>query len=774
MAKKRKRKAKKGARKQRRAKPQAGSLPPIPDRRVMEGILRELVPATGGRGGSLEAAQQIMHQAFEAESPRRQVALARKAIQTCPDCADAYVLLAEHAETLDEALDLYEQGVAAGERALGAEGFREYEGHFWGFLETRPYMRARQGLADCLWAAGRREEAVGHCQDMLRLNPNDNQGIRYRLASALLDLQRHVELERLLQRYEEDSSAEWAYARALLAFRQEGDSERARQALKEAKKTNQHVPAYLTGSKPLPRELPEYITIGGEDEAVGYAAQFLPAWKNTPGATVWLRKTLKVPAPRPPAPRKPDWRRAKRPLAALPQVEGEVWQVDMRPFPTPIDDGGEQVNPWMLLVTNATQDTILVLELLVRRPETKEVWEHLLDALRKPREGEPHRPQQVLVRLKTFHTTWQSKLKQIGIDCTVQDELDHIEHVVSETSPQGDFAERLSRFMAPLSDEEARDVAELPQQVGEVWQADARPIQAWLEVGGEPTRPWTTLVANVSESLILATDLSETPPEREGLWKSVQKAMLQPAAGAPHRPGVVQVASDEHRQAIGSQLEAAGIECVVRDRLELIDRMVEELTEHVAGPRRLKATIDSPGVTPAMVGGLFDAAATFYRQAPWRKVPGDAPIQVQCEKFRSGTWYAVVMGQSGMTLGLAMYEDLDLLTEILLDNADDEENIRRTSGLSMTFGEAFDVAPRDFDAAQKHKWPVAGPEAYPCAIRVNPGFAFRPPLAWELELLEGSLRAIPGLLDAERAEWSGTVPTASGELPLRLSWVEEE
>ena len=254
--------------------------------------MRQLVPELGGTGTSLDVAQEIMYQAFDADSPKRQVALALKAIETCRECADAYVLLAEYADTLVEALDLYQQGVAAGERALGEEGFREYEGHFWGFLETRPYMRARQGLAECLWAAGRREEAVEHYQEMLRLNPNDNQGIRYRLASGLLDLQRHEELERLLREYEDDGSAEWAYTRALLAFRQEGDAARAQQALREAKKTNKHVAAYLTGGKPMPRELPDYISLGGEDEAVGYAAQFLPAWKNTPGATAWLRKTL--------------------------------------------------------------------------------------------------------------------------------------------------------------------------------------------------------------------------------------------------------------------------------------------------------------------------------------------------------------------------------------------------------------------------------------------------------------------------------------------------
>jgi tetratricopeptide (TPR) repeat protein len=158
---------------------------PLPDRRALEGVMRELLPGFADDDSEIDDAQQIMYEAFDETSPRRQVALARKALEVSPDCADAYVLLAEYASTPAEQLELYEQGVAAGERALGDDGFQEYEGHFWGFLPTRPYMRAREGLANCLWEAGRREEAAEHCREMLRLNLNDNQGIRYRLAAML-------------------------------------------------------------------------------------------------------------------------------------------------------------------------------------------------------------------------------------------------------------------------------------------------------------------------------------------------------------------------------------------------------------------------------------------------------------------------------------------------------------------------------------------------------------------------------------------------------------
>ena len=54
----------------------------------------------------------------------------------------------------------------------------------------------------------------------------------------------------------------------------------------------------------------------------------------------------------------------------------------------------------------------------------------------------------------------------------------------------------------------------------------------------------------------------------------------------------------------------------------------------------------------------------------------------------------------------------------------------------------------------------------------------RPPLAWELELMEGCLRAVPEFVnrrqqdDPAREEF--TVPAASGELKLVLSWVVED
>jgi hypothetical protein len=123
---------------------------------------------------------------------------------------------------------------------------------------------------------------------MLRLNPGDNQGIRYVLTNCLLRQGDDAALGKLLDQYKDDVMAEWLYTRALLAFRREGAGKKADAALKKALGQNKFVPAYLLGNKRLPRRLPDYIGFGDENEAVSYAAGAITVWHQTPGALDWL------------------------------------------------------------------------------------------------------------------------------------------------------------------------------------------------------------------------------------------------------------------------------------------------------------------------------------------------------------------------------------------------------------------------------------------------------------------------------------------------------
>jgi tetratricopeptide (TPR) repeat protein len=248
----------------------------------------EPIPSTAPQT-PVEQAQEMMYEAFEASGKRR-IKLAKQALTISDDCVDAYVLLAEEsAKTLPEARDLYATGVKVGERVLGKELFTEAVGHFWGMVETRPYMRARAGLANCLWLLGEHSEAIEHHQEMLRLNPGDNQGIRYQLLTEYMEEGMNKDAEHLLSEYDDDASATWLYNHALLLFKK-GDSKKARIQLLEAIQYNPLVPGYLLKRKRLPKQLPPYVGFGDKNEAVYYVTEAGYLWSQQAGALDWLQR----------------------------------------------------------------------------------------------------------------------------------------------------------------------------------------------------------------------------------------------------------------------------------------------------------------------------------------------------------------------------------------------------------------------------------------------------------------------------------------------------
>lgn len=239
-----------------------------------------------------EQAQALIDQAWEARTQRQAAALARRALEIFPDCADAYnVLAGAEARSAEDALVLYEHGVDAGRRTLGNAFFDEHRGHFWGMIETRPYLRARRGLADCLWALGRKREALTHCEALLELNPDDDQGIRHGLLSRYLALGNDMGAARLFRDYPHDASAAFLWSRVLLDLRR-GDQVAATEHLVLAMHGNPHVAGFFAGKRKPPARLPAHYSPGDRNEAALYIANFAEAWLASADAMDWLTGQL--------------------------------------------------------------------------------------------------------------------------------------------------------------------------------------------------------------------------------------------------------------------------------------------------------------------------------------------------------------------------------------------------------------------------------------------------------------------------------------------------
>jgi hypothetical protein len=173
-------------------------------------------------------------------------------------------------------------------KKLDKQYFKEDTGHFWLIYETRPFMRAKYSYAEMLWLCGNTQEAITELEEILVLNQMDNLGARYLLLSAYLEAKKLQEARQLLQHYEDDASAVFVYNRIILEYLSKGVTAALKMQYRIAFKQNPFVPDYLLGKKAIPAELPEFIGMGDENEAIDYVAYHARLWAKQLELCRWM------------------------------------------------------------------------------------------------------------------------------------------------------------------------------------------------------------------------------------------------------------------------------------------------------------------------------------------------------------------------------------------------------------------------------------------------------------------------------------------------------
>ena len=97
--------------------------------------------------------------------------------------------------------------------------------------------------------------------------------------------------------------------------------------------------------------------------------------------------------------------------------------------------------------------------------------------------------------------------------------------------------------------------------------------------------------------------------------------------------------------------------------------------------------------------------------------------------------------------------------------------------LTVTFDDESSMPEVDLEAIEQHNWPIAGPEAYPSLFRKERGLSMRPPLSWEIDLMDACLRILPDFVDRRSPDdpTRELVPVTGplGTIELGLSWIQE-
>lgn len=229
---------------------------------------------------SRNQAQSILYDAQMTDGSK-QKELIKEALSIHPNSPDAYLLLAENTYEDSEFGRLVLQAIQAGEKDLGKAFLLKNKGSFWGILETRPYMRAKEIYANYLFEIGETEQALTHAEDLLLLNPNDNQGIRYLLLPIYIELSELTKAQELIDTFDEQST-NFLFNQVLVEFLTNGMTLATKRYIKEANQHNAYVKEFLKGTQNMP-DIDELEDEYGEEfVALEYVELHIDLWLSHP------------------------------------------------------------------------------------------------------------------------------------------------------------------------------------------------------------------------------------------------------------------------------------------------------------------------------------------------------------------------------------------------------------------------------------------------------------------------------------------------------------
>ena len=234
--------------------------------------------------------EELIAEVYEATNKIVRLSKINEALRIFPQCAHAYLLLAMEETDPSQKIALLREGMAIAETAIEPGAFVESDEYFWNRVETRPYMRCRTALSQALWDNGDYNQAISHRKELLKLNRQDNQGLRFHLASWLLENNPDNLYIRqpFFKDYKADTSAFIQYAYALWLFHKQGPRQASTNALLRAIKHNRYVPVFLLEKAQIPPINLYRVERGSPEEAVSYCRVAASCWKKFPGSLDWL------------------------------------------------------------------------------------------------------------------------------------------------------------------------------------------------------------------------------------------------------------------------------------------------------------------------------------------------------------------------------------------------------------------------------------------------------------------------------------------------------
>jgi tetratricopeptide (TPR) repeat protein len=301
----------------------------------------------------------------------------------------------------------------------------------------------------------------------------------------------------------------------------------------------------------------------------------------------------------------------------------------------------------------------------------------------------------------------------------------------------------------------------LPQHSSEVWEGGLLRLPLWdWDDAGQPYRPWAALWINPARGTLHMGPL-QTPGRKS--FAMVLEALIDMATRpklAGYRPGVLAVNDSALAEHLGGLLAEANIHVRYESKMENLQKALEDIPE-LRGFATAPGPFSGKGVTAEAMRAYAEAAAEFYKAAPWRHLNDGDLIHIEAPKSPKGLECAVVMGEGQRTYGLSFFASDKQFRSMIEHGVD---YFRTHGAWSLTFDAITHLPFEDVDLWEDGGLPVAEPLAYPLAYYQSPSGANKRPTGKQVVFLEGLLRALARTSEQEMdaGQWKKTVETSAG------------
>ncbi len=240
---------------------------------------------------AISRADDYLDMAMQATTMKEAKKNAKKALEVWPDCIDAAVFLTQCGSNVFESEQILVDAIKKEKRRLTRAGYFEEEnvGRFYGLLDTRAYIRALYSQALYYASECKMKKAIEIGEEILRLNNNDNTGVRYLLMSLYAFLEDEEAFKKLYKKYNDNTLG--SQVPGLMLYYKKSDYKKAKEYLDRINTYNKNFKDFFAKKMRQDEKiLPGCYSVGQPSEVLTYLETCLFLLQPFSGIELFIKK----------------------------------------------------------------------------------------------------------------------------------------------------------------------------------------------------------------------------------------------------------------------------------------------------------------------------------------------------------------------------------------------------------------------------------------------------------------------------------------------------